>query len=331
MPPIASQFSPAELLGWSTPPPRARLCPGKAAPSFGGPKLNWYQPLPEFWLPYDWAWDPLRWPDYKEEFIASRLEDLDEFGELFRLRGFGDPDPRAWGAWLGSFGCDRPLKRGWPALEVIADRMYDTARYKALVPAWRRQMTEWITYLDNIEDQISTILWLIEMLGRKVAPIPPGALNLADDVRKYLDAAEKALALTPGGRTGKVEWRKRQQEAARQKREARSRIAMLMVWVRQNYTKLIEAAQATGTWFDVGIILGPIMGWIDEGIWGLAEKTLDNYLIAADVLAPGYREDFYRNATELEERVDLALINLVEGVMTTELFGYSLETLFRDE
>lgn len=324
-------FSPAELLGWNSAPPRERLCPGKTLPRFTGPHDNWYEPIPEFWLPVDWIYDPARWPNYATELIASRLEELDEFSELFRLRGYGDPDKRAWGAWLGSLGCDRPLRRGWPALEVIADRMYDTARYKYLVPAWRRQMTAWITYLDNIEDQISTILWLIELLGKKVAPIPPGALSLADDVRKYLDAAEKALALTPGGRAGKVEWRKRQQETARQKREARGRIAMLMLWVRQNYTKLIEAAQATGTWFDVGIILGPIMGWIDEGLWGLGAKTLDNYLVAVDALAPGYREDFYRNATELEQRVDLALVDLVESVMTTNLFGYSLEGFTRDE
>lgn len=54
------------------------------------------------------------------------------------------------------------------------------------------------------------------------------------------------------------------------------------------------------------------MGWIEEGLWGLAQKTGDNYLIAVDALMPGYKEDFERNAQELSESVERAWNDLWE-------------------
>lgn len=48
------------------------------------------------------------------------------------------------------------------------------------------------------------------------------------------------------------------------------------------------------------------MGWIEEGMWGLAQQTVNNYLIAVDSLLPGYKQDFERNAAELSAEVDLA-------------------------
>jgi len=282
---------------------------------------NWYQCLPGFFLPTNvdcGQFPPYSFPD----------PDLPDVMDIIKIPGIGETPKFWWAAWEAARRLDRIPKLKQEALTTIAWRKYDSARYVALVPEWRRTMTEWVTYLDDIEDQLSTILWLAEMLGKKVVPIPPGVLNLGDSVRKYLDAAEKALALTPGGRAGKVEWRKRQQETARQKREARGKIALMLVWIKANYARLLEAAQATNTWFDVGIVLGPVMGYLDEGIWGLAQRTLDNYLIAADALAPGYRDDFYRNAEEQSEALQLGLTDAIEYAMTSQLFGYSLEDLF---
>ncbi len=64
----------------------------------------------------------------------------------------------------------------------------------------------------------------------------------------------------------------------------------------------------------MGIVLGPIMGWIEEGMWGLARKTTDNYLIAVDALMPGYRDDFKRNAEELYNAWQIANMDTWGGL-----------------
>lgn len=268
--------------------------------------MAWYEPLPGFWLPPSWPYDATRWPDYTAEYIASQLEELDEISDVLVLRGWGRPSRRAWGAWLGARREGKDLRRGWPELEQIADRMYDQARYVYLVPAWRRAITRVITALDDIEDQLSTILWVAEWISRRVIPLPPRLLNGAERVRRSLDCAERVLAGVTPFRGRKSEYGQCLRQVAAERERAQKQRAGLLAWFRDNWGRLLEAAQATGQWFSVGIILGPIMAWIEEGMWGAARKTVDNYLIAADALMPGYREDFWRAAEELSEAVDRA-------------------------
>jgi hypothetical protein len=112
----------------------------------------------------------------------------------------------------------------------------------------------------------------------------------------------------------KSEYEQCLKEINKAKQQQRERVAGLLDWFKQNWGRLLEAAQATNTWFGVGIVLGPIFAWIEEGLWGLAKKTVDNYLIAADAILPGYREDFWRNASELVRRVDEVWDQTWEGI-----------------
>lgn len=298
---------------WITTPPAARVCAtGRGTnrrtwePSNVGPKQNWYEAIPEFWLPNSKPYDAARWPDYSTEFVAARMEAIDDYPALLVFHEYGKLQPKQWGAWFGGFACDKPT--GWiePFLGPVADRIYDMARYKYLVPAWRRALTKVITQIDDLEDQVSTILWIAEWLTKKYIPMQPGALNLADQVRHSLDCGEKMLAGITPFRGFKSEYANCRRSTTIATSTYRTRKAQLLDWFKQNHGRLLEAAQATGTWFDVGIILGPVMGFIEEGQWGMAKAVLDNYLVAADALWPGSRADFERNAEELSNKIDAA-------------------------
>lgn len=175
-----------------------------------------------------------------------------------------------------------------------------------LVPAWRRAITRVIGELDDLEDQIATILWVLEWISRKFIPVPPQVIAVAQRTQRSLDCAEKILAGVTPFRTRKSEYGQCLREVSEARAGARTRKAGLIAWFRANYGRVLEAAQATETWFDVGLVLGPVMGFIEEGLWGAARATLNNYLIAADALLPGIKEDFERNAAELQARVDEA-------------------------
>lgn len=268
--------------------------------------INWREALPGFWLPATFVWTEQEWPDYTAPDFERALTDTPDVSDIIKLRGFGQPSPRAWAAWMTAFNADKPLRRGWADLEAIAGRMYETARYKYLVPAWRRAIVETLTELDDLEDQLSTILWVAETVSRKWIPLPKGLLSKADQARRTLDCAEKVLAGATIFRGGKSDYANCLRETENAKKRARAQKAGLVAWFRENWGRLLEAAQATGQWFDVGIVLGPIWAFIEEGAWGLAKRTTDNYLIAVDALMPGYKEDFYRNAEELSNRISQA-------------------------
>jgi len=280
----------------------------------------WQECHPGFSIPL--SMDCGQFPEY-----TMPDPDLPDITDIIKIRDLlSTSTPRyAWMAWKSAQRNDRKLYLKPDIAEQIAWKNYDQARTIALVPAWRRQMTVWITELDNIEDQLSTILWIIQLLGKKIVPIPPGALGAADDVRVFIDAAEKGLAITGIGRRGKAEWHAARKKLNRDKRRAHSGLAKLTIWLRENHGRLLEAAQATNTWFDVGIVLGPIIGYLEEGLWRLAQATVDNYLVAADVLMPDYSFDFKRTANEYGEAIDKAMIDIVETIFQTQIFGYSLD------
>lgn len=239
--------------------------------------------------------------------------------DLIQLRGAFDIPSWAYAAWYSAERSARLPNMPADLLEAIAWKKYGTARYIALVPAWRRALVELATDIDDVEDQISTILWLLEWISGKFIPLPPRALAFGDDVRKLLDYAQDALTPVSIGRGAKAEWGERQAEARRKVRETRKKQAKIITWLQDNYGRILEAAQATGTWFDVGIVIGPIFGYIEEGLWGLAQKTLDSYLVAADAIAPGYRDDFYRNAEEIGTAVEDAMSEWWEDVINLEI------------
>lgn len=268
--------------------------------------INWTEALPNFWLPNAVAYDPARWPNYTAVDLEQLLTETPNAESLLVLRGTTRPEPRQWGAWLSTFNNDKPMRWIESFHGPIADRMYDSARYKFLVPAWRRAIARLVGEIDDLEDQVTTILWVLEWISRKVVPIPPALLNRADKLRHSMDCAERLIAGITPFRGFKAEYANCKRNLTIRQRSHRTKKAQLLQWFRDNWGRLLEAAQATGIWFDVGIILGPIMGWIEEGMWGVARKTTDNYLIAVDALAPGYRDSFWTAADELSQAIDNA-------------------------
>jgi len=267
---------------------------------------NWTEALPGWWLPWTADYDPARWPDFTTDDYVRALADAPDVGAILNFLNYGRADSRAWASWQTAFRNDKPLRFRADFHGPVADRLYETARYKALVPAWRRSLIEIVGELDDIEDQISTILWLMEWVTAKVIPIPPIIMNNAQRLQRTLDCAEKIVAGITPFRFTKHEHTDCLATANAQKRAARARKAGLLAWFRENWGRLLEAAQATDTWFDVGLVLGPVMGYIEEGLWGLAQQTMNNYLIAVDSIMPGYKEDFERNAQELATDVEEA-------------------------
>lgn len=298
-----------ELTAAFGPAPSAPRDPSTPPRNIGTPSAwNWFELYPGFDVPRNL--NTSQFPPY-----GDFDPDLPDPLELIRLGEVFDIPSWAWAAWYSARKTLRLPNIPVDELEAVAWRKYGTARYKYLVPAWRRELIELAGSIDDIEDQLSTILWLLEWISGKFIPIPAGALNFGDGIRKTLDLAQDALTPISIGSTAKVRWGEQQAEARRQTRAAKAKQAKIITWLQANYGRILEAAQATGTWFDVGIIVGPIFGYIEEGLWGLAEKTLDNYLIAAEAFMPGYREDFYRNAEELTDTVEQTMTEWWENTI----------------
>jgi hypothetical protein len=275
--------------------------------------VNWIEIYPGFTLPRNIL--AAQFPEY-----GDFDPDLPDPLELLRLP-WTDPIPKwAWAAWSAAERLDKLPTMDPDLLQALAWKKYGSARYVYLVPAWRRYLTSIATDIDDIEDQLSTILWILELLGKKIIPVPPGVLRGGDAIRRALDDAQDVLNFSGVARSDKSLWREKQRKRRASVREARTRTAKLAQWLAANYGRLLEAAQATGTWFDFGIVLGPIFGYIDEGIWGLANKTLDNYLIAADTVLPGYREDFYANADRLTTDLYDTMASFYEGFIADQAF-----------
>jgi len=274
--------------------------------------FNWFELYEGFEIPRNI--DASQFPPY-----GNFDPDIPEPIELLRLGDLLNTPSYAWAAWYSARKSLRLPNIPLEHLEAIAWKKYGTARYIALVPQWRRALVELATEIDDVEDQVSTILWILEGVSKKVIPLPPRALSFADDLRKMLDYAQDALTPLALGRGAKTAWTEHQAEARRKVRSARGKNAKIIVWLQDNFGRILEAAQATGTWFDVGIIIGPIFGYIEEGMWGLAEKLVDNYLVAADALLPGYREDFYRNAEEIGNQVEDVMGEWWEDVLDLQI------------
>lgn len=293
--------------------PRTPLAPGTPPRVTGeASPFNWFELHPGFEIPRNI--DASQFPPYTD-FDPDIPDPLD----LIRLGDVLDIPSWAWAAWYSARNQSRLPNIPLRELEAIAWRKYGSARYVALVPQWRRALVELATEIDDVEDQVSTILWLLEWISGKFIPLPRSALSFADDLRKLLDTAQDVLTPISIGRGPKSQWGEHQAEARRKVRGARTKNAKIITWLQDNYGRVLEAAQATGTWFDVGIIIGPIFGFIEEGLWSLAQKTLDNYLVAADAILPGYSEDFYGNAEELTGQVETVMEEWWEDVLDLQI------------
>ncbi len=268
--------------------------------------INWYEALPGFWLPNGWEWTEEEYPDYTADAYVRALSDAPDISDIIKLGPPSQASRRAWGAWLSNFGADKKLSRGWPELEDCARVKYEAARYKFLVPAWSRAITDVLTEIDDIEDQLSTILWALETVSKKFIPIPKGWIDATRRTADTLDCAGKLLGGLTLMRSGKSEYTECLAQIGRERRAKREQKAGLLAWFQENWGRLIEAAQASNTWSDVGIVLGPIMGFINEGMWGVIKATERNYTIGIDALFPGYAEWVREVDRELDEAIQKA-------------------------
>lgn len=282
--------------------------------------VHWIECRPDFWMPR--ALDCSRFPRYEDW-----DPELPAWTDIINVQGFGRPPRWAWGAWFAALNADRPLKMDQGLAEQIAVRMYDSKRFITLVPRWRRDLIALLTEIDDIEDQVSTIAWLAETVLAKFIPIPRSILNFSQGLRRLLDGAEQIIALGTMTRARKTELNAKRREIAAAKRGARTQLAKYIDWFRHNWGNLLEAGQATNTWFDVGIVLGPIMGYIEDGLWTAGKKTLDNYLIAADTFMPGFREAYWEQLDLYGQAIDDRWTELYEGatLITTD----TIEALMR--
>lgn len=258
---------------------------------------NWYECQPDFFIPT--TLDCSRFPPY-EDFDLE----LPDWTDVINIDGLGRPPSWAWAAWFNAQRRDAPLRIDAGLIEQVAARVYSSQRMVHTIPRWRRQLIEWVTEIDDIEDQISTIAWLAETVLNKIIPIPRGVLSQVTQLRRMLDTLENTLGLTSFSRASKAEFAAKQRELRAAKRGARTGLARTVTWLRENWGNLLEAGQATNTWFDVGIVLGPIMGYLENGLWDLAERGLDGYLIAADALMPGFRDDYYNSWADWQLAID---------------------------
>jgi len=276
-----------------------------------GTKNWWKECQPEFWLPVHM--DCTGYPRFQDfNFDAPSWNQIIHLGELTEIPKW------AWGKWLTAFKKDElpsiPLKYR----EQIAKRLYQSARYKFITPIWRQYMHTAIGTLDDIEDQISTLVWIAEGIGRKVVPVPRGILNSAKQTSRQIDKATRALSTGNLGKNTKVAYANRQKEIKAARKKAHGTTSKLIFWIKDNWGKMLEAAQATDTWFDVGIVLGPIAGFIEDGLWTLGTTTVDNYLVALDALMPGYRDSFHTVANEYKDMIVDALEEIERRIKETE-------------
>ena len=275
---------------------------------------NWREALPGFWLPNSWQHDESRWPDYTDDGYIRAISDTPDLSSVIRLRGYGQPTPQQWGAWLGSFNADRDIRTESEFLAVIADRKYESARFAYLVPAWRRAIIDVVTEIDDIEDQVSTILWVLETVARKWIPIPPGILNAGERLSKTLDCGGKILAGITPFRGRKSEYGECLAEIGRKKRRAKEQKAGMIAWLQENWGRMLEAAQATNSWFDVGIVLGPIQGYIEEGLWGLMRESVNSKYLILEAVIPGSQLEKQVAVEVIRQQVESVWDSLWSGI-----------------
>ena len=212
-----------------------------------------------------------------------------------------------------------------PALtteEIGAVREYwrvSFVRMGSEIPKWRQETSKLLGTLDNIEDQLSTFSWLAGLLLKKTPLAPLANLRAVEHTQRALDGAQDLLTLRPGGRASKNEHEKRQRRRQLDKLRSGNALARGRAWLESNYGHLLEGAQATDTWWGVGVSIGPIMGAIDEGYFYLARWANEGYLDMADLVHPGSKAAFIEWAHEADARLYGAIIQPLKQIDWTGL------------
>ncbi len=157
---------------------------------------------------------------------------------------------------------------------------------RSQIPEWRRKIVQVLTKLDNVQDQISTILWITDPITRRWGPTRV-ASTIAHRVGDLISDIERAMAgpLMPGYRTiGRGAAAKRTPigashsvratdrkhvatqtpQSSRQQTGKGGILQRAVKWLQKSQGHLLEAGQALDTWVGVGISLGTIFGALEE-------------------------------------------------------------------
>lgn len=234
-----------------------------------------------------------------EAIVIPRFDDLLVLGDRYQ------PTKWEWEEWANAKAEGRPSILIDDAINEIERTLRFRGRVaNTEVPIWRQRIIGLIGDLDDIEDQLSTVLWLSSFVLKKVPYVGPKlAHKFAKEANFALDDFERLLATGGITRSAKSKYTRMRKARTRRRRGKRRGLMRGIAWLQNNQGQLLEAAQATGTWFDYGIILGPIMGVIEESVWGIAKWAAKGYGEIIDLFLPGYSEDFARNAAELDRSV----------------------------
>jgi hypothetical protein len=135
------------------------------------------------------------------------------------------------------------------------------------VPYWRQVAVGALTTLDNVEDQVSTVAWLGAAAINRIPVIGRALTGALRGTSTALDRMQQALSAPLPGRAAKNKHDRARRVDARRERGLVGGLQRGLGWMEQRQGKLLEAAQASDTWFGVGLTLGAVMGAIEETYW----------------------------------------------------------------
>lgn len=178
-------------------------------------------------------------------------------------------------------------------------RRRDLARAiaKSPVPEWRQSMNSAMTWLDNLEDGLTTLAYLARVVGffYKPALLASGLLEGGAMALDWLQALDPLRQLTAVPKRKAEELRNRSPDAKTGRKGPQKPhngkpptwTKMLPPKVRKPLEKLwpllpsipesLEIAQTTDNVFGVGLSLGPIFGAIEESIWTEYDKGVTRW------------------------------------------------------
>lgn len=154
------------------------------------------------------------------------------------------------------------------ALAAVASRAkFLDDQANSSLPEWRKEMVKVVTTLDNIQDQISTISWITGPLLDKLGPKGKAIHAVADATAGAINWTQKLIAGPQPSSSKKHQRALNRSANARAKGGVAGTLQKGVEWVRRNQGHLLEAGQATDTWFGVGISLGAVFGALEETYW----------------------------------------------------------------
>lgn len=147
---------------------------------------------------------------------------------------------------------------------LLRGRAIYESMHNSQIPKWRQNMVHYLTILDNVEDQVSTVEWLTRPLTSLWAP----TRAIAAVVRRQSDVLNGMEQILAGPSLSRALIKSKANRARRASTRDLSAAAGILSdatrWFAKNWGHVAEATQATDTWAGVGISLGAIYGAMED-------------------------------------------------------------------